>query len=162
MNKVILMGRLVKDIEIRYNNNSAVAKFTLAVNRRFSKENQADFIKCVAFNKTAEFIEKYFTKGQMMSIVGRIQTGSWKDQQGNTRQNTDVVVEEVYFTGNKAGNTGGVSQSSAQNNAGNGNGRQRYQNNQGYQNNQRNQNGQMNGNGFHYIDEYLEDDELPF
>lgn len=102
MNKVLLMGRLTKEPEVRYSKGSeplAVAKYTLAVNRRFKHqgEPEADFINCVAFGKLGEFAEKYLKKGQLMSIVGRLQVSSWNDQNGQKRWSTDVVVEEQYF-----------------------------------------------------------------
>lgn len=107
MNKVILMGRLTKEPEIRYTQAAeplAVARYTLAVNRRFKREGEAeaDFINCVAFGKTGEFAEKYFKKGQMVSIVGRLQVRSWDDQNGQKRWTTEVVVEEQYFAESKA------------------------------------------------------------
>lgn len=105
MNKTILMGRLTKDVEVRYTqtNNIPVATFTLAVNRRFAKEGeqQADFINIVAWNKTAEFCSKYFNKGQQVSIIGRIQTRTWEDEQGQKRYATEVIAEEVYFADSK-------------------------------------------------------------
>ncbi|MDR3120107.1 MAG: single-stranded DNA-binding protein [Clostridiales bacterium] len=101
MNKAILMGRLTRDPEVRYSqNNLPIANFTLAVNRRFSRqgeERQADFIPIVTFDKTAEFCEKYFRKGQQVSVVGRIQVRSWDDNEGKRRYMTEVVGEEVYF-----------------------------------------------------------------
>src|SRR5574344_87486 len=102
MNKVILMGRLTKDPEVRYTqaNNTQVTSFTLAVNRRFTKageERQADFINIVAWNKTAEFVSKYFQKGQQVAVVGRIQTRNYDDDQGIKHYITEVVAEEVYF-----------------------------------------------------------------
>lgn len=107
MNKVILMGRLTKDLEVRYsqgNEPMAVARYTLAVNRRFKRqgEQEADFIGCVAFGKAGEFAEKYFKKGQLVSIVGRLQVRSWEDNEGKKRYATDVVVEEQYFAESKA------------------------------------------------------------
>lgn len=110
INKVILIGRLTKDPELRYTpvNNTPVCSFTLAVNRRFSKEGeerQADFINCLAWNKTAEFISKYFVKGSMIAIVGRIQTRTWDDNEGKRHYVTEVVTDEVYFTGEKRGDS---------------------------------------------------------
>lgn len=103
MNKVILMGRLTKDPEIRYTqNNTPVCNFTLAVDRRFSKDKQADFISCQAWQKTAEFISKYFQKGSMIAVVGRIQTRTWEDSEGKKRYITEVIVDEAYFTGSKS------------------------------------------------------------
>lgn len=106
MNRVILMGRMTKDPELRFlpTNNIPVCSFTLAVNRRFVKqgeERQADFINCQAWQKTAEFISKYFSKGQQMAIVGRIQTRTWDDNEGEKHYITEVVVEEVYFADSK-------------------------------------------------------------
>ena len=93
MNKVILMGRLTKDPEVRYaqsNEPLAVARYTLAVNRRFKRagEQDADFIGCVAFGKTGEFAEKYFKKGQMVGVVGRLQVRSWDDNEGKKHWTT--------------------------------------------------------------------------
>lgn len=107
MNKVILMGRLARDPEVRYSQSAeplAVARYSLAVNRRFKRQGEADadFINCVAFGKTGEFAEKYFKKGQMVSIVGRLQVRSWEDQNGQKRWSTDVVVEEQFFAESKA------------------------------------------------------------
>ncbi len=104
MNKVILMGRLTKDPEMRYTNTNSVpvCSFTLAVNRRFGKDDQkADFINITAWSKTAEFCKKYFTKGQQVAIVGRIQTRTWDDDQGKRHFATDVVAEETYFADSK-------------------------------------------------------------
>ena len=104
MNKVLLMGRLVKEPEVRYSQNiepSAVARYTLAVNRRFSREQETDFINCIAFGKLGEFAEKYFKKGQLISIVGRLQVRSWNDQKGQKRWSTDVIIDEQYFAENK-------------------------------------------------------------
>src|SRR5574344_2462346 len=106
MNKVILMGRLTKDPEVRYTqaNNTQVTSFTLAVNRRFTKageERQADFINIVAWNKTAEFVSKYFKKGQQVAVVGRIQTRNWDDEQGQKHYATEVIAEEVEFAESK-------------------------------------------------------------
>jgi len=106
MNKVCLIGRLTKDPEIRYTqtNNTMVASFNLAVNRRFTKENedkQADFISIVAWSKTAEFVNKYFKKGQQVGITGRIQTRNWEDEQGQKHYVTEVIAEEVDFADSK-------------------------------------------------------------
>lgn len=104
MNKVEILGRLTKEPEERYTqNNTLVVTFTLAVNRRFAKENeqQADFINCVAWSKTAEFVSKYFKKGQQIALVGRIQTRNWEDDNGQKRYATEVVAEEVYFADSK-------------------------------------------------------------
>ena len=102
MNKVILMGRLTRDPEVRYTQttNTLVASFSLAVNRRFARqgeERQADFINIVAWNKTGEFVSKYFKKGQQVAVVGRLQTRSYQDNNNQTRYVTEVIAEEVYF-----------------------------------------------------------------
>ena len=107
MNKVVLIGRLTKDPEIRYStgeNATAIARFSVAVNRRFKNAEgnyDADFINCVAFGKTAEFIEKYFAKGSMIALSGRIQTGSYTNKDGARVYTTDIVVEDVEFAGSK-------------------------------------------------------------
>lgn len=106
MNKVILMGRLTKDVEIRQTqNNLSVARFTIAVNRRFVKDGgqQADFINCIAWRKTGEFIARYFQKGSMIAVVGSIQTRSWDGNDGKKQYATEVIVDEAYFTGSKSG-----------------------------------------------------------
>ena len=103
MNKIELLGRLTKDPEIRYTqNNTPVASFSLAVNRRFAKEGeqQADFINIVAWNKTAEFCGKYFKKGSQIALVGRLQTRSYEDN-GTKKYVTEVIAEEVYFADTK-------------------------------------------------------------
>ena len=114
MNKVILMGRLTRDPEVRYTqtNNTLVASFSLAVNRRFARqgeERQADFINIVAWNKTGEFCSKYFKKGQQVSIIGRIQTRTWDDENGQKRYVTEVIAEEAYFADSKRDGETGVS-----------------------------------------------------
>ncbi len=103
MNKVILMGRLTDEPKITRSNQSVVARYTLAVDRRYKKEGEqsADFIGCVAFGKTAEFVEKYFHKGAKMVLEGRIQTGSYTKQDGTKVYTTDVVVEAVEFAESK-------------------------------------------------------------
>ena len=106
MNKVILMGRLTRDPEVRYTqtNNTLVATFSLAVNRRFvrqGEERQADFINIVAWGKLGEFCSKYYKKGQQVAITGRIQTRTWDDDQGQKHYVTEVVAEEAYFADSK-------------------------------------------------------------
>ena len=118
MNKVILMGRLTRDPEVRYSqgeNAMAIARYTLAVDRRFSRNNggddqSADFIGCVAFGRAGEFAEKYFRKGTKIAITGRIQTGSYTNKDGVKIYTTDVVVEEQEFaeSKNSSGGDGGV------------------------------------------------------
>ncbi len=106
MNKVILMGRLTRDPEVRYTQSAeptAVANYSLAVNKRFKRDGEADadFINCVSFGKTADFAQRYFKKGQQISVVGRLQTRTWDDPQGNKRYVTEVVVEEQFFADSK-------------------------------------------------------------
>ena len=107
MNKVILMGRLTRDPEVRYSqgaNATAVARYSLAVDRRFKRDGEptADFINCVSFGKTAEFAEKYFRQGLKVVVTGRIQTGSYTNKDGVKVYTTDVVVEEQEFAESKA------------------------------------------------------------
>lgn len=107
MNKVILMGRLVRDPEIRYTqgeNSMAVARFTLAVDRRFKRDNQptADFISCICFRKTAEFVEKYCKKGTRLAVDGSWQTGSYTNKDGNKVYTNDCLVDNCEFAESKA------------------------------------------------------------
>lgn len=107
MNKVILMGRLTRDPEVRYSQAAepvAVARYGLAVNKRFKRQGEADadFINCVAFGKTGEFAEKYFKKGQMVAVTGRLQVSNWEDKEGQKRTTTEVVVEEQFFAESKS------------------------------------------------------------
>lgn len=109
MNKVILMGRLTRDPEVRYStgeNPTAVARYTLAVDRRFRRDGEqtADFIPCVAFGKLGEFAEKYLKQGTKIAVVGRIQTGNYTNKDGNKVYTTDVVVEECEFAESKKSN----------------------------------------------------------
>lgn len=147
MNKVILMGRLTRAPEIRYSqgdNAMCIARYTLAVDRRFKREGEqkADFISCVAFGKSAEHAEKYYRKGIKIAIAGRIQTGSYTNRDGQKVYTTDVVVEEQEFaeskgsSGNSGYQTGGYQQPA-----------------QGY--------GQPDGDGFMNIPDGI-DEELPF
>ena len=114
MNKVILMGRLTRDPEMRQSQQGTpVVSFTLAVDRRFAKEGQqnADFISCVAWSRLAEFICKYFHKGSMIAVTGRLQSRTYDDKDGKRQYVTEVVVDEAYFTGertdaNNSSNTG--------------------------------------------------------
>ncbi|MFV0314740.1 MAG: single-stranded DNA-binding protein [Anaerotignum sp.] len=143
MNKVILMGRLTKEPELRYSQGSeplAVARYTLAVNRRFKRQGEpdADFINCVSFGKSGEFAEKYFKKGQMVSVVGRLQVRSWDDNEGKKRWSTDVVVEEQFFAESKASSESYKADAPAAPNK------------------------PAQDDGFYPIDESLEDDDLPF
>lgn len=116
MNKVILMGRLTRDPEVRYSqgdNATAIARFTLAVDRRIKRDNEAsvDYINCVSFGRSAEFAEKYFHKSTKIVIAGRIQTGSYTNKDGQKVYTTDIVIEEQDFAESKA--------ASQQNNSGN-------------------------------------------
>lgn len=150
MNKVILMGRLTRAPEVRYSDGAeplAVARYTLAVNRRMKKngEQEADFIPCVAFGKTGEFAEKYFKKGQLVAITGRLQVRSW-DKDGERRWSTDVIVEEQYFAESKAAaeqNRPAAAQSKPAEQT-------------------EKQMGLAEQEGFYPIDETVEDDDLPF
>lgn len=147
MNKVILMGRLTRDPEVRYSQGNepfAVARYTLAVNRRFKRqgEQDADFIGCVAFGKTGEFAEKYFKKGQMVGVIGRLQVRSWDDNEGKKRWSTDVVVEEQYFAESKASSESHRSPAPAANAGA--------------------EQPAPPSDGFYPIDESIEDDDLPF
>ena len=115
MNKVILMGRLTRDPEIRYtqgDNSMCIARYTLAVDRRFNRNagndgNNADFIPCVAFGRSGEFAEKYLKRGTKMAITGRIQTGSYTNKDGVKVYTTEVVVEDQEFAESKNASAGG-------------------------------------------------------
>lgn len=146
MNKVILMGRLTRDPEVRYSqgdNATAIARFTLAVERRIKRDNEAsaDFINCVSFGRSAEFAEKYFRKGTKVVICGRIQTGSYTNKDGQKVYTTDIVIEEQDFAESKA--------TSQQNNSGS------VQNNS---NSRQSQKPQPDPDEFMSVD----DDDLPF
>lgn len=109
MNKVIEIGRLTKDPDVRYSqgeNSTAIAKYTLAVDRKFKREGEptADFIQCVAIGHNGEFAEKYLRKGTKIGVVGHIQTGSYKDKDDNTHYTTEVFVEEHEFVESKSSN----------------------------------------------------------
>ena len=115
MNKVILMGRLTRDPEVRYSQAAeplAIARYTLAVDRRFQRrdnsgnEQTADFISCVAFGRNGEFAEKYLKQGTKIAITGRIQTGSYTNKDGNKVYTTEVVVEEQEFAESKSASAG--------------------------------------------------------
>lgn len=113
MNKVVLMGRLTRDPEVRYtqgDSSLAIARYTLAVDRRFKRdgdEQTADFINCVSFGKTAEFAEKYYHKGIKIAVSGRIQTGSYTNKDGVKVYTTEVVVEDQEFAESKNAQGGG-------------------------------------------------------
>ncbi len=123
MNSVQLLGRLTRDPDVRYSDGgSTIARFTIAVDRRFKQEggDTADFINCIAFGKTAEFIEKYFFKGVKIALNGRIQTGSYTNKDGVKVYTTDVVVENVEFAESKSSNTGNSNPAPAPTGAGDG------------------------------------------
>jgi single-strand DNA-binding protein len=106
MNKVMLMGRLTRDPEVRYSQSAepmAIARYTLAVNRSYKRQGDpdADFINIVSFGKRGEFAEKYFRKGQQVCVVGRIQVSSYDDKEGNRRWSTDIIAEEQHFAESK-------------------------------------------------------------
>ena len=157
MNKVILMGRLVRNPEVRYSSGpeqTAVARYTLAVNRRFKRqgEQDADFIQCVSFGKAGEFAERYFKKGQMVSVIGRLQVRKWDDH-GTARWSTDVVVEEQYFAESKEV---AESRSSAASNTPSSQKPPAAANESGKQMDL------SDNEGFYPVDESIEDDDLPF
>lgn len=136
---MILMGRLTREPEVRYSQGAeplAVARYTLAVNRRFKRkdEPEADFIPCVAFGKSGEFAEKYFRKGQLVAVTGRLQVRSWEDNEGKKRWTTEVIVEEQYFAESKKNSNAAAPK----------------------------EGGQAPADGFYPIDESVEDDDLPF
>lgn len=99
MNKVFLIGRIARDPEVRYNNDMAIAKFTLAVDR--TKKGEADFINCVGFGKSAEVVEKYTNKGKQIAIDGHIQTGNYTNKEGKKVYTTDVVIDRLQLLGGR-------------------------------------------------------------
>lgn len=160
MNKVILMGRLTREPEVRYTQGSeplAVVKYTLAVNRRFKRPNEADadFINCVAFGKIGEFAEKYFRKGQMVSVVGRLQIRSWDDADGNKRWSTDVVIEDQFFAESKKDSYAGG-------NTGTPDSYNKSYNNSNVNNKKSDSFDNSDDDGFDPIDDGMDDDDLPF
>ena len=110
LNKVVLMGRLTRDPELRYTpSNVAVVTFSIAVERNFARageQRQADFINIVAWRTTAEFVSKYFTKGQLVALCGKLQTRTWDDAEGKKHYVTEVVADEVFFAEGKRDNAG--------------------------------------------------------
>lgn len=140
MNKVILMGRLTRDPEVRYSQGeqaTAIARYTIAVDRRFRRDGDgqtADFIGCVAFGRQGEFAEKYFRKGTKVLITGRIQTGSYTNREGQKVYTTDVVVEEQEFAESKVAS----------------------------QNSQSNPEPAPDGDGFMSISDGIDEEDLPF
>ena len=136
MNEVILMGRITKDLELRYTQGTepiAVLKFNIAVARKFKKENEnnADFINCVAFGKTAEFISKYFVKGKLIAIIGEIRVNHF-EKDGAKLKSTEILVENVEFCGDRDNKKNDFS------------------------------NFNTNDESFYSIEKNVEDDELPF
>ena len=104
LNKAILMGRLTADPELRHTqSNIPVTSFTLAVDRSFGKEKQTDFLDIVAWRNTAEFVAKWFSKGMLVAVSGRMQARTWEDKQGNKRKTVEVVADEVFFAEGKRG-----------------------------------------------------------
>lgn len=104
MNKVILLGRLTKEVELKQNDNYTVAVFSLAVDRKYVKqgeERKTDFFNVVAYGKNAEFVNKYFSKGQLVIVSGRMENRTWSDKDGNNRLSTEVICEESYFAEGK-------------------------------------------------------------
>ena len=151
MNKVILMGRLTRDAEVRYSqgeNSTAIARFSLAVDRRFRRdgdEQTADFINCVAFGRTAEFLERFGRKGTKFVLEGRIQTGSYTNKDGQRVYTTEVIVDDQEFADSKGASDGG------------------YNNGGGYQPApQRPAPTSAIGDGFMNIPDGVEDEGLPF
>lgn len=110
MNKIEILGRLSKEVETRYTTDGKmVALFNVAVNRKYTKpgeERKADFFNLIAFGKTGEFIEKYFHKGQSIALVGRLQNNNYEDKDGKKHYGNDIIVEEVFFAGEKKEGTG--------------------------------------------------------
>ena len=110
LNKVILMGRITRDPELKYTqSNTAVCSFSVAIDRRFvrqGEERQTDFINVVAWRQQAEFVAKYFTKGRMINVVGSLQTRSWDDQNGQKRYATEVIADEINFCGDSRQDNG--------------------------------------------------------
>lgn len=105
LNKVVLMGRLTADPELRQTpNGTSVTSFSLAVNRSFARQGEqkeTDFIDCVAWSRTAEFVSKWFTKGLQVAVSGRLQVRNWEDKQGQKRKSVEVIVEDAYFADSK-------------------------------------------------------------
>jgi single-strand DNA-binding protein len=110
LNHIVIMGRLTRDPDLRYTQSQLpVVSFTLAVDRDFSGkdggEKQTDFIDCVAWRSTAEFVSKYFAKGSMAAVSGRLQLRDWTDREGSKRRSAEVIVDNIYFGGNKKDNS---------------------------------------------------------
>lgn len=106
LNQVTLMGRMTRDPELKYTaNEKAVVSFTIAVDRDYKGEDAADFIDCVAWNKTADMVDRYFHKGERIIVSGRIQTRTWETNDGKKRKATEVIADRVYFVESKRGDT---------------------------------------------------------
>lgn len=153
MNKVILIGRFTRDPETRYSQSAeplAICRFSIAVNRRFKREGEpdADFINCVAFGKTGEFIQRYFVKGMGIGLSGRLQIRNWEDSQGTRRTSAEVIVDEAEFVEKKSANNSyrdtpfapAPTPASARTNT--------YNNN--------------NDDGFYQVEDSVDPDDLPF
>lgn len=170
LNRVILMGRITQDLELRQTSNGVPSlTFTVAVERSFAGQNgerQSDFIRCVAWRQTAEFISRYFGKGRMIAIEGNIRTGSYDDKNGVRHYTTDVYVDNASFTGEPKQQSGGYQQGGYQNNNYQQN---NYQQNNSYSNNQPQQNNYNNAPANDSLNigdiddfEVLSDDGVPF
>ena len=164
LNRIILMGRLTRDPELRHTQTGTpVASFTLAVDRDFKDKNTGeratDFINIVAWRSTAEFVSRYFTKGRMAVVEGRLQMRDWTDKEGNKRTSAEVVADSAYFGDSKKEDNGG-----SQGGYGQGYGQGGY--NQGYNQNQGGYGGQQNGYGSYGGQQFAEmdddDGDLPF
>ena len=158
MNKVIISGRLTRDPEMRYSQSAepiAIARFSVAVNRRFKRDGEpdADFINCVSFGKTAEFINKYFSKGKMIGVVGSLRTNSWTDNTtGQKRFSTEIQVEEAEFLESKSSFENSQQESIPKNNMSN------VQNTMDINP----QNNMQQNEDFYSIETSVDDDNLPF
>ena len=146
MNKVILMGRLTRDPELKYSmgeHQMAIARYTLAVARKVkTNDTEADFINCIAFGKSAEFVEKYFRQGQRVLIEGRLQTGSYTNKEGQKVYTTDIIVDSQEFADSKGASD--------------------YTSTSSYTQSQRPTPSSANSDGFMSIPDGFEDDGLPF
>ena len=159
LNKVIIMGRITRDLELKYTpSNVAVCSFTVAVDRRFvrqGEERQTDFINVVAWRQQAEFVAKYSSKGRMINVVGSLQTRSWDDQNGNKRYATEVIADEINFCGEPRQDGGQGGQAPSYNNSA----PNQYNGNSYQSAPQQYNNASSQSEGFEPIDV---DDDLPF
>lgn len=154
------MGRLTRDPEVRYTQSAepmAIARYSLAVERRFKRdgEQKADFIPCVAFGKQGELAERYFRKGQLVSVAGRLQVRNWDDNEGKKRVTTEVVVEEQYFAESKKDEEKTYNQGTRRTSAAESGSAQRSTDRAVKEKNKAPE-------GFRPIDEDIEDKDLPF